>query len=136
MKEPNQITCTGGTNPSVEQCDQRFNSKVNFNEHKRTTHNLKPVQCPMCDFSNSSEDEVSKHIEHNHPDKNANPSQQFKCIECRYETNSTNKLKNHMSARQCHMQRKFHKSRQFKKSHHRQTQAIFYKQTRVGLNNR
>ena len=68
-----------------------------FNTHKSTTHNKKAFECPLCDYSSSSEAEITNHVDHSHPDKSVDPNQPSQCKDCQYTTHSTNQLKSHMS---------------------------------------
>ena len=73
---------------SCDKCGQVFNSEACINDHRSAMHAVMEFECPMCDYKNSSEVEVTKHVQYSHPENHA-------CGKCTRHFNSESELRGH-----------------------------------------
>ena len=52
-------------------CDSITETSDKLENHNRTQHVIKAIQCPMCNYSNKSEVVINKHIADHHPESKA-----------------------------------------------------------------
>ena len=83
MQETKLLVCN--------KCNSSTESTNNLENHNRTHHVSRAIQCLMCDYNNMSEAIMNKHIADQHPEK-------YRCTKCQNEFSTSQKLKSHMQS--------------------------------------
>ena len=72
------------------ECQYTTHNTNQLTNHMNAKHNKQPklVECPMCNYKNSSESIVAKHVEETHPEK-------YECVICKENFENQDSLKSH-----------------------------------------